>query len=85
MAKQDVTSEKMTNNKATGGKTMGYTIRLRDEEGEQLKEKAMEAIVKTKVRIKESDVVHALIRKHLNQLSEKDILEYRREVLGKED
>ena len=76
----------MTNNKqASQGQRMSFTIRLRTEEAESVKEKTLDAIVKTKIRIKESDVVHALIHKHLKDLSEKDVIKYRREVLGKED
>jgi len=64
---------------------MSYTIRLRTEEAEAVREKTIETIVKTKVRVKESDLIHALIHKHLDKLTEKDILAYRKEVLGKED
>ena len=42
-------------------------------------------MIEKKIRIKDSDVIHALIRKHLKDLSANDVLEYRKIYLGKDD
>lgn len=64
---------------------MATTIRLRDEEEEMLKEMALEMMIEKKIRIKESDVIHTLIRKHLKDIKTADVMKYRAEVLGKDD
>ena len=64
---------------------MAITIRLRDEEEEMIKEAALEMMFETKIRIKESDLIHALIRKYLKELKTTDVMKYRSEVLKKED
>ncbi len=64
---------------------MATTIRLRDEEEEMLKEVALEMMIEKKIRIKESDVIHTLIRKHLKDIKTADVMKYRTEVLGKDD
>ncbi|HDS1307580.1 TPA: hypothetical protein QEK28_004515 [Stenotrophomonas maltophilia] len=64
---------------------MATTIRLRDEEEEMLKEVALEMMIEKKIRIKESDVIHTLIRKHLKDIKTTDVMKYRAEVLGKDD
>jgi len=64
---------------------MATTIRLRDEEEEMLKEVALEMMIEKKIRIKESDVIHTLIRKHLKDIKTADVMKYRAEVLGKDD
>lgn len=38
---------------------MAVTVRLRDEEEEMIKEAALEMMFETKIRIKESDLIHA--------------------------
>lgn len=63
---------------------MAVTVRLRDEE-EMIKEAALEMMFETKIRIKESDLIHALIRKYLKELKTTDVMKYRSEVLKKED
>ncbi|MDC5520035.1 hypothetical protein NRA58_06345 [Acinetobacter baumannii] len=64
---------------------MAITIRLRDEEEEMVKNTALEMMIEKKTRIKESDVLHALIRKYLPELKTADVMKYREEVLGKDD
>ncbi|ENX64727.1 hypothetical protein ACG9XS_06140 [Acinetobacter gyllenbergii] len=64
---------------------MATTIRLRDEEEEMLKEVALEMMIEKKIRIKESDVIHTLIRKYLKDIKTADVMKYRAEVLGKDD
>lgn len=68
-----------------GEQIMAVTVRLRDEEEEMVKEAALEMMFETKVRIKESDLIHALIRKYLKELKTADVMKYRAEVLKKED
>ena len=64
---------------------MTQTYRMRDEEAEMLQEAAIKMIIASKIRIKESDVLHALIRKHLKDIKISDVLKYREEILGKND
>ena len=64
---------------------MAISQRLRDEESELIEQKTLDIIKKKKIRIKDSDVIHALIRKHLKDLSANDVLEYRKIYLGKDD
>lgn len=64
---------------------MAVTVRLRDDEEEMIKEAALEMMFATKIRIKESDLIHALIRKHLKDLKTEDVMKYRAEVLKKDD
>lgn len=64
---------------------MAQTFRIRDEETEILKESTMRIIIEKKVRIKESDIIHTLIRKYGKEIKAADVLKYREEVLGKDD
>ncbi|GAB02919.1 MULTISPECIES: hypothetical protein [Acinetobacter] len=64
---------------------MAITVRLRDEEEEMIKEAALEMMFATKIRIKESDLIHSLIRKYLKDLKTEDVMKYRAEVLKKDD
>ena len=64
---------------------MAISQKLRDEESELNKQKNLKKKKKKKIRIKDSDVIHALIRKHLKDLSANDVLEYRKIYLGKDD
>lgn len=64
---------------------MGKSYRLRDEEAAMVQEKMIELIVKTKVAVKESDIIHCLIRQGIEKLEGKEVLKYREEILGKED
>lgn len=64
---------------------MSKSYRLRDEEAEEIKEIRLRMIVESKTDIKESDILHVLIRKHIKNVSIKEVLKYREEVLGKDD
>lgn len=64
---------------------MATTIRLRDEEEEMIKDATLEMMFETKIRIKESDVIHALIRKYLKEIKTEDVMKYRAEILKKDD
>ena len=64
---------------------MAVTIRLRDDEEEMIKEAALEMMFQTKIRIKESDLIHAMIRKYLKDLKTEDVMKYRAEILKKDD
>lgn len=64
---------------------MAQTYRLRDEESEMLQETAIKMIVDSKTMIKESDLLHALIRKHLKDMRVSDVIKYKEEVLGRAD
>ena len=64
---------------------MATTVRLRDDEEEMIKDVTLEMMFETQIRIKESDVIHALIRKHLKDIKTEDVMKYRAEVLKKDD
>lgn len=64
---------------------MAVTIRLRDEEEEMIKDSTLEMMFETKIRIKESDVIHTLIRKYLKDIKTEDVMKYRAEILKKDD
>ncbi|WP_034583983.1 hypothetical protein [Acinetobacter sp. HR7] len=64
---------------------MAITIRLRDDEEEMVKNAALDMMIEKKTRIKESDVIHTLIRMYLPQLKTADVMKYREEILGKDD
>lgn len=64
---------------------MAISQRLRDEESEMIERKTIDIMIEKKLKIKESDVIHALIRKHIKELTANDVLEYRRKYLGKDD
>lgn len=65
-------------------KRMSTTVRLRDEEEEMLQELTLNMMIETKMRIKESDVLHTLIRKHLKDIKTSDVMKYREEILKKD-
>ena len=64
---------------------MAITIRLRDEEEEMIKDVTLEMMLEKKLRIKESDVIHTLIRKHLKDIKTEDVMKYRADILKKDD
>lgn len=64
---------------------MAISQRLRDEESEMIEKKTLNIIIEKKLKIKESDVIHAIIRKYINEITSNDVLEYRRKYLGKDD
>ena len=63
---------------------MAKTYRLRDEAVEALMQKRLKLIIERKEEFKESDLLGALIWKHLSSISAQDVKAYREAVLGKE-
>jgi hypothetical protein len=53
---------------------MAVTVRLRDDEEEMVKDATLEMMFETKIRIKESDVIHTLIRKYLKDIKTEDVM-----------
>lgn len=58
--------------------------RVRDEFVEIIKERRINMIVETREDVAEADLVNAVLWKHLNELTTKDVLKYREEVLQKD-
>lgn len=58
--------------------------RVRDEFVEVIKERRINMIVETREDVGEADLVNAVLWKHLAELTTKDVLRYREEVLGKD-
>lgn len=63
---------------------MAKTYRLRDDLVEALNARRIKLIVERKEDVKESDMIGALIWKHLNTLTGEDVKRYREQVLGKD-
>jgi len=63
---------------------MAKTYRLRDDLVEALNARRIKLIVERKEDVKESDMIGALIWKHLNTLTADDVKRYREQVLGKD-
>lgn len=59
--------------------------RIRDTLIEQIEEKKWHIKYELRLDIQDTDVINALIWKHLKSLTAQDVLEYRREYLGKDD
>lgn len=64
---------------------MSKVYKIRSEEVEDVKETLMKFVVQKKTLMAESDVIHALIKYHLQDLKAEEVLKYRSEVLGKDD
>lgn len=58
--------------------------RVRDEFVEVIKERRISKIVETREDVAEADLVNAVLWKYLADLTTKDVLKYREEVLGKD-
>ncbi|AOE85527.1 hypothetical protein D3C80_498580 [compost metagenome] len=58
--------------------------RVRDEFVEVIKERRISMIVETREDVAEADLVNAVLWKYLHELTTKDVLKYREEVLGKD-
>lgn len=58
--------------------------RVRDEFVDVIKERRINMIVETREDVAEADLVNAVLWKHLKDLTTKDVLQYREEVLGKD-
>lgn len=64
---------------------MSKVYKIRTDEVEDVKEVLMKFIIERKTVMKESDIIHALIKYHLKDLKADEVVKYREEVLGKED
>ncbi|MBJ9909399.1 hypothetical protein [Acinetobacter bereziniae] len=64
---------------------MSKVYKIRSEEVEDIKETLMKFVVQKKSLMAESDVIHALIKYHLQNLKADEVMRYRQEVLGKDD
>ena len=64
---------------------MAKVYKIRDDEVDSIKESLMKFVVEKKVLMKESDVIHALIKYHLKNLKADEVMKYREEVLDKID
>lgn len=64
---------------------MAKVYKIRDEEVDSIKESLMKFVIEKKVLMKESDVIHALIKYHLKNLKADEVMKYREEVLDKID
>ncbi len=59
---------------------LSKTYRIRGELVESIKEKSLDFIIETKERIEEADIINALIYKHLNEITSKDVTKYIEEI-----
>ncbi|MFU8928266.1 hypothetical protein [Acinetobacter puyangensis] len=64
---------------------MSKVYKLRSDEVEDVKETLMKFVVEKKCLMKETDVIHALIKYHIKNLKAEEVLRYRQEILGKDD
>lgn len=64
---------------------MSKVYKLREDEVNAIKEKLMKFVIDKKTIMRETDIIHALIKYHLNDLKADEVLKYRDEVLGKDD
>jgi len=64
---------------------MAKVYKIRDDEVDSIKESLMKFVIEKKVMMKESDVIHALIKYHLKNLKADEVMKYREEVLDKID
>ncbi|ENV33017.1 MULTISPECIES: hypothetical protein [Acinetobacter] len=64
---------------------MAKVYKIRDDEVDSIKEALMKFVIEKKVLMKESDVIHALIKYHLKNLKADEVIKYREEVLDKID
>lgn len=60
-------------------------IRVRNELLDQLEETKWQIKYNLRIEIQNTDVINALIMKHLDKVTEEDVLEYRKKYLGKDD
>lgn len=60
-------------------------IRVREELADKLETAKWEIKYKLRMEIQNTDILNALIYKHLDKLTEKEVLEFRKDFLGKEE
>lgn len=59
---------------------LSKTYRIRGEFVESIKEKSLDFIIETKERIEEADIINAIIYKHLDSITSKDVTKYIEEI-----
>lgn len=64
--------------------TVTKPYRVRDEFADSIKERRINMIVETREDIAEADLVNATLWKYLDQITTKDVMRYREEVLKKD-
>lgn len=64
--------------------TVTKPYRVRDEFVDVIEDRRIAMIIETRENIAEADLVNAVLYKHLDKLTVKDVLEYRAKMLGKE-
>lgn len=62
---------------------MTKTQRIRSDESNMLEKKVLELIHEKNKPFKESELIHTLIRKHINDLTADEVIEYRKKYLKK--
>lgn len=60
-------------------------IRVRDELADKIETTKWEIKYKLRMEIQNTDILNALIYKHLDKLTEEEVLEFRKKYLGKDD
>lgn len=60
-------------------------IRIRDDFLDKIENTKWEIKYRLRTEIQNTDIVNTLIYKYLDKIDEKDVLEFRREVLKKDD
>ena len=60
-------------------------IRVRDDLADKIETAKWEIKYKLRMEIQNTDVLNALIYKHLDKLTEDEVLEYRKKFLKKDD
>jgi len=60
-------------------------IRVRNELLNQLEQTKWQIKYNLRIEIQNTDVINALIMKHLDKVTAEDVLEYRKKYLGKDD
>lgn len=59
---------------------LSKAYRVRGEFVESIKDKSIDFIIETKERIEEADIINALIYKHLDSITVKDVTKYIEEI-----
>lgn len=60
-------------------------IRVRNELADEIEHQKWEMKYKLRMEIQNTDILNALIYNHLDKLTEKEVLEYRKKFLGKDE
>ena len=60
-------------------------VRIRSELLDKVEEKKWEIKYQLRLEIQNTDVINTLIMKHLDDITQEEILEYRRKYLGKDE